>query len=155
VSTCKWTATAGEIEALSITAYGTKTLKIYDLDTIPDFFDEREVPAMFPDASAFVTDFNAVRSTMGPAASAMHTFTYRLNYIVAVMPSGSERGLYEIYDNMVATGEAIIKKITESDDTFTVANIEPGPVGAFGVITDASGQSFHGFNISFSCEEFE
>jgi hypothetical protein len=155
VSTCKWTTTADEIAALSITTSGTTTLKIYDINEIPDAIDQRFCPQMFPDAGNFVTDFECIRSTMGPAAAAMHTFRYRLNYIVAVMPAGSTRGLKDIYGVMVDVGEDIIKKVSETDDAFTVANIEPGPIGAFGLVSDASGMQFHGFNISFNCEEFE
>lgn len=155
MSTSKLTTTAGEIEALSITAFGTSTLKIYDIDNIPENIDQRLCPQMFPDAGNWVVDFTCDRLTMGVATAASHIFRYRLNYIVAVMPAGSTRGLKDVYANLVSTAEAIITKITVSDDLFTVANINPHVIGAFGVIQDQSGQAFHGFNIAFDIEEFE
>jgi hypothetical protein len=109
---------------------------------------------MFPDAAGWVTEFNCERSTMGVATDAMHTFRYRLNYFVAVMPAGSTRGLKDIYANLVSTAEAIITKITVSDDLFTVANINP-IVGPFIAVQDQSGQVYHGFNVAFDIEEFE
>ena len=155
MSTCKWTTTADEISKLSITTSGAITLKIWDIDEVPDNIDLRFCPQMFPDTGAFVTDYTCVRSTMGPAAAAMHTFTYKLNYIVAYAPVGSGRGLKDVYAGMVDVAEDIIKKVSETDDAFTVANINPSPVGSFGVISEPSGQQYHGFNISFDCEEFE
>jgi hypothetical protein len=154
MSTSKLTTTAGEIEALSITAFGSTTLKIFDIDNIPENIDQRFCPQMFPDAANWVTEFACERSTMGVASAAMHTFRYRLNYIVAVMPAGSTRGLKDIYANLVSTAEAIITKITVSDDLFTVANINP-IVGPFIAVQDQTGQAYHGFNVAFDIEEFE
>lgn len=154
MSTSKLTTTAGEIEALSITAFGTTTLKIFDIDNVPENIDQRLCPQMFPDTPEWVSDFTCERSTMGVATGAMHTFRYNLNYIVAVMPAGSTRGLKDVYGNMVATAEAIITKITVSDDLFTVANINP-VFKSFITVQDQSGSAYHGFKIAFAVEEFE
>jgi hypothetical protein len=154
VSTSKLTTTADEISKLSITAFGSTSLKIFDIDEIPENIDGRLCPQMFPDAANYVSEFTCERSTMGIATAAMHTFRYRLNYIVAVMPAGATRGLKDVYANLVSTAEAIITKITVSDDLFTVANINP-VVGPFQAIQDQTGQAYHGFSVSFDIEEFE
>ena len=143
---------AQSIAALTITD-GTKTLTILEFGETPDAIDQRTCPVMFVDPENTITNFQSVRTGMGPGSGDVHGYNYALNYFVAVVPIGSGRTEGEAKQKCAEWAQLIVNAIDEADSTLIASNNVAADINVIGTITDPIGGVYHGLRVSVRVEE--
>ena len=127
-------------------------VKIHDLDDMPDAIDPRRCPVLGPSANdpSFLTDWESTRVSLG----GNRAVAYTLNYKLYQAPVGTERGLFKLYPAMVETAQAIADHFNGITVVSGAQHIKLEALPAFGPVSDASGQVFHGAVFSLRVTEF-
>jgi hypothetical protein len=138
--------------AAAIAALDIDGVTIYDLDQMPQAVDERACPVLGPSSHepAYLTDWQTARISL----QGNHTHTYTLNYKLFQAKIGKDRGLFAQYPVMAANAAAVADAFNALVRVDGCKRIELAGMPAFGNITDASGQQFHGATISLRVTEF-
>ena len=138
----------------SIAAVSVSGVTIKDLNEIPEAVTLRDCPVLFPRPDGFVTDLAVKRDSFGTGAVAKMTVTYILTYTFCHAPIGSGRGLFDVYDNMIANAFAIIDAIITNDTVTGLVDLQVDDALNFGPVEDPSGNVFHGCEIQLYVMEF-
>jgi len=127
---------------------------IRGLDEIPDSFTARDCPALCPEPVNFVTDFVVERDSYGSPSQSKKTARYTLNYTLFYMPVGASRYGLDRYGDMVEIAFAVLDAIIATDDLGGTVEFTPQDTINFGVVLDATGNSFQGCRILLRVTEF-
>jgi len=143
-----------ETIATNISDIDIDGVEVRDLDSIPDSFTSRDCPVLCPEPINFVTDFVVERNSYGTPSQSKKTARYTLNYTFLYMPVGATRFGLDRYGDMVAKAFAILDAIIATDDLGSTVEFMPQDTLNFGVVLDATGNSFQGCRILVRIMEF-
>jgi len=138
----------------SIAALSVSGVTLKDMDEILEQVEERDGPIIQPIPNGFVTDLGAERDSFGDPSQALKTLNYTLNYRLMYIPLDAGRGLFDVYDDMVAKAFLFIDAVLANDDLS--GSVDVTPVGAlnFGPVVDPAGNQFHGCDFQLRVQEF-
>lgn len=141
--------------ATSIAGYSVTGVTIRDLDDFEDEISDRDgdLPVLMP-APNFFTAPNIVKRSLGTGASACIDVTYVLRYRFFYEEVGSERALNEIFQGFVGSVTAIVDEFIANDATDDAIDLEVVAISPFGVVSDPSGNQFHGCDFGIKVLEF-
>lgn len=129
-------------------------LNIRALDDIPETVNVRDCPIIYPSPDIFNTNYTFTRDSFGGGSVAMRTVYYDITYRLCYAPVGSGRGLFDVYDKMVAMAYAFLDAILAIDIITGAINVDPASIRIAGPVLDPAGYSFHGCDITLTVTEF-
>jgi hypothetical protein len=138
----------------SIAALSVSGVTIKDIDEIPEEVTSRDTPMIIPNPDGFMTGLEITRDALGPAASAQKTISYVLTYRLLYSPIGAARGMFDVYDSMVAKALLFLDAVVANDAMTGSIDVTPAEVTAFGPVADPAGEMFHGCNFLLAVTEF-
>lgn len=125
---------------------------VLDLDQMKPALTDRDCPLLGPSANnpSFLTDWESRRvSTQGNYRNA-----YTLNYTLYQAPVAQDRGLFAQYPNMVENARRVAEALQAVPRVDGCKSITLAGMPAFGPVSDASGQQFHGATFALRVVEF-
>lgn len=137
----------------SISALDVDGVRIMDIDQIPENSDPRKA-IIFPKPDGFITGFTVVRDSFGGGSTAKMTATYSLNYRLCYAPIGAGRGLFEVYDDMVAKAFLFLDAVIAVNTMTGLIDIQVQNAINFGAVNDPVGNMFHGCDFVLLVTEF-
>ena len=143
------TSVATDIAGLSVTG-----LTIKDLDNFEDEVLHRDGPVLMP-APQYFTDPAIERMSYGPGSVAKTNVYYTLNYRMFYAEVGVERGLSDVYQDMVSLTADLMDAIIANDYTDDAVDISIASIGAFGVVVDPTDNPFYGVDIGIRVLEYQ
>lgn len=129
-------------------------LNVRDIDLIPEAVAPRDCPVLYPRPDGLVSGFTVTPQSYGsgPTSGRKIDVTYSINYRLAYAPIGSGRGLFDVYNAMVAKVIEILDMLIAND---ALASIDITPaIGTWGVVQDPAGGAFHGVDITLNVLDF-
>lgn len=138
--------------AAAIAALTVPGITIWGLDEMKPALSDRDCPVLGPSANnpAFLTDWEARRLT--PQGNQRNSYT--LNYTLFQAPVGADRGLFKQYPDMVENARRIVEALQAVPRVNGCKSITLAGMPAFGAVSDASGQVFHGATFALRVVEF-
>ena len=140
--------------ANSIAAVSVSGVTIKDIDEIIEFVSARDCPLVQPVPNGFVSGLNVERDSQGLGSVAMKTVMYTLTYRLMYAPIGTGRGLFDVYDDMVAKAGLFLDALISNDALTGTIDITPTGALNFGPVLDPAGNSFHGCDFQLKVMEF-
>ena len=95
-----------------------------------------------------------VRDSTGGGSTAKMTVYYTLSYRLCHTRLGSGRGLFDVYDDMVAIAAAFLDAVLAIDVLTGAVDIMPSDAVNFGPVVDPAGDGFHGCDFALDITEF-
>lgn len=137
----------------SIAGLGVSGVTILDANAIDDEIKRRATPIMML-APNFFNNPKYTYDSFGTGAVATITIKYVLLWRFFYAEVGVERGQADIFQGFIDKVALIIDAVIASDATTDAIHIQVSNVGAFGVVTDPTGNQFYGCDISIAVTEF-
>lgn len=135
-------------------AYGASvTLAIKDISAIPVAVNQQDCPVLTPHPSVFMTNVIVTRDTFGSDA-AYKTIEYDLTYRFFYAPILQSVTMLEKYGEFIAAAMTVLMYFSNHTDYGGSVDFLPGPVPAFGAVTDGAGTQFHGCDFVFHVRQF-
>jgi hypothetical protein len=138
----------------SISSLVIEGVNIRDIDELSEGVTARECPVLYPEPVNFISNFELVRDSTGPGATALQHATYDLTYTFLYAPIGAGRGLFDVYDESIEKVGLILDAIITNDAITGLVDLRPQDTINIGPVADPSGAIFHGCQLVFSVMEF-
>jgi hypothetical protein len=143
------TVIATNIAGLTITGVTVK-----DLTAIPEEVQARDCPLLVPDADGFMSGLTVDVESFGLDSQAKKSVYYTLNYKLFYAPTGGGRGLFDVYQGLVAAATAVLDAIIAHSDLAGAIDTQATDIMSFGLTRDVVGNAFHGATFGFRVREF-
>lgn len=138
----------------SIAAIDVLGVTIRDIDEIPEAVTPTMCPVLYPEPVGFISNFEYTRQSQGGGAVALADVTYNLTYTFLYAPVGSGRGLFDVYDDMVAKVGLILDAFIIADAATGAVDLTPDTPLNLGPVSDPAGNVFHGCQFVLNITEF-
>lgn len=138
------TAVASSIAGLSVSGVNMR-----GLTAIPERIEPRDCPVLYPKPDGFITNLNVERVSFGAPMDARKTIVYSLNYRYLHASIGVDRGLFAVYEGLIANTDAIISAVIDNDNLSGTIDITPTGIDNIGPVQDPAGNTFHGCDMTF------
>ena len=144
-----------ETIATSFAALSIPGVTVLDHLHIPERVEARQCPILYPKPDGFVSDLNVDLVSFGNAANDRRkTITYTLTYRYLHTSIGAGRGLFAVYQDMIANVDLIISTLMDNDDLSGTIDITPTGIDNIGPVIDPAGDAFHGCDLTFAVTVF-
>jgi len=140
--------------AREISALAVDGVHIADLSQIPDNALVRDLPLIYPKPDGYISDLNVRIDSFG-SAQAKKTVFYTLNYRYLHSPVGAGRGLFDVYEDLVAKAALFLDAIIANDALAGQIDLQAVEIPNFSAgVADPSGNQFHGADLALTVMEF-
>lgn len=141
--------------ASAISGLTIGSIKVKDIDEIPEQVQPRDTPILFPNPDGWLEGGNAEPAdgpaTFGPAANRLWIFSRTLNYVYLHAPVGSNRGLFAQIPSLSDAADAITEALLGLD--ISQVDVQSVRVSGFSVLTAPDGANYFGFSLALTCRE--
>jgi hypothetical protein len=142
------TTIASSIAGLTVTGVTMK-----NLTSIPENVAPRDCPIIYPKPDGFMSDLEVVIDSFGSSVG-KKTVRYALTYMYLHSSIGQGRGLFDVYQDMVAKACVFLDAVIANDALTGSIDIQPESMLNFGPVADPAGNYFHGCEIVLKVMEF-